>query len=279
LLSNSSKKKGSTVPNVTVLQKFLAYRESLRDNLLQLPQVIGLVFVGSAADTSRVDKWSDHDFFVVTTPGSAEALRQDLSWLPHFEHIVLSPRETEHGLKVVFTDGRVLEFAIFEDAELELAGANDFAVFIDKANIQNRMDAIAKRSVPGAFDEVREFELFLCQLLIGVGRARRGEVLIAGQHMRTYALTNLLGLIRHWAKPKTGTQHLEDNLNRFRRFEKQYPAEAAQVEALLEQDPEACAKGMLELVMQVAATNFEGSNLLETAANQIATLKKALDWE
>lgn len=266
------------MPNVSVLQKFLAYRESLRDNLLQLPQVIGLIFVGSAADTSRVDKWSDHDFFVVTTPGSAEAMRQDLSWLPHFEHIVLAPRETAHGLKVVFTDGRVLEFAIFEDAELELAGANDFAVFIDKANIQSRMEAIAKRSKPAEFDEVREFELFLCQLLIGVGRARRGEVLIAGQHMRSYALTNLLGLIRHWSKPKSGTGHLEDNLNRFRRFEKQYPAQAERIEALLEQDPEECAKGMLELVIETAGTNFEGNNLLETAGNQIATLKKTLDW-
>jgi hypothetical protein len=266
------------VPNVSVLQKFLAYRESLRDNLLQLPQVTGLIFVGSAADTSRVDKWSDHDFFVVTTPGSAEAMRQDLSWLPHFEHIVLSPRETAHGLKVVFTDGHVLEFAIFEDSELELAGANDFEVFIDKANIQARMEAIAKRSAPADFDEVQEFELFICQLLIGVGRARRGEVLIAGQQMRSYALTNLLGLIRHWVKPKTGTQHLEDNLNRFRRFEKQYPALAGRIELLLEQDPESCAKGMLELVVEVAASNFEGSNLLETSGNQISTLKKTLDW-
>lgn len=267
------------MPNVSVLQKFLAYRESLRDNLLQLNQVTGLIFVGSAADTSRVDKWSDHDFFVVTVPGAAEAMRQDLSWLPHFEHIVLSPRETDHGLKVVFTDGRVLEFAIFEDSELELAGVNDFDVFIDKANIQARMEAIAKRSRPGAFDEVKEFELFICQLLIGVGRARRGEILIAGQQIRTYALTNLLGLIRHWVKPKAGTQHLEDIFSRFRRFEKQYPVLAARIEEYLELDPESCAKALLALVLEVASANFEGRNLMETAANQIATLKKALDWE
>lgn len=268
----------SPVKQEAVLAAFLAYRESLRDNLLQLPHVIGLIFVGSAADTSRVDEWSDHDFFVVTKPGTAEAMRQDLSWLPHFEHIVLAPRETSHGLKVIFTDGKVLEFAIFEDAELELAGANDYDVFIDKANIEARMAAIAAKSVPAEFDEVAEFELFLCQLLIGVGRARRGELLIAGQHMRSFALTNLLGLIRHWIEPEPETEGIEDNLNRFRRFERQYPVLGQRIEAMLESDAESCAKAMLALVVEVAEQNFEGKNLLETAAKQIAVVRQTLGW-
>jgi hypothetical protein len=48
------------------------------------------------------DRWSDHDFFVITTPGEQEAFRADPSWLPDRERIVLSYRETPHGVKALY---------------------------------------------------------------------------------------------------------------------------------------------------------------------------------
>ena len=106
------------------LSKFLEYSDRLAANAEVDPNVIGLIFLGSAADHSRVDEWSDHDFFLIVTAGLSEQYRGDLSWIPDIEQAVLHPRETDHGLKVVFADGRVLEFAVFEDAELELASVN-----------------------------------------------------------------------------------------------------------------------------------------------------------
>ena len=87
------------------LQTFLDYSEQLRANLDQHPSVIGLVFLGSAADPSRADEWSDHDFFVITAEGFAESLRQNVEWLPNFESVEIAVRETDHGLKVVYQDG------------------------------------------------------------------------------------------------------------------------------------------------------------------------------
>lgn len=55
------------------LKKFLEYSSELSSALEKRDEVIGLVFVGSTAETSRVDEWSDHDFFVVTKSGFAES--------------------------------------------------------------------------------------------------------------------------------------------------------------------------------------------------------------
>ena len=72
------------------------------------------------------DQWSDHDFFVISEPGSQEYFRNDLSWLPDDRQIAFWFRETTHGLKVVYENGNLLEFAVFDFAELELAKADRF---------------------------------------------------------------------------------------------------------------------------------------------------------
>lgn len=162
--------------NSKTLDAFTQFSLDLKNTLESKPEVIGLVFLGSSADLLRVDEWSDHDFFVVTREGEAEKLRQNLSWLPDFKDIIMSPRETEHGLKVVYRSGHVLEFAIFNDSELELSSANHFEVPLDRANIKARMSAIATLSKPKPIDSEAEFELFLATLLIGVGRADEGRL-------------------------------------------------------------------------------------------------------
>jgi hypothetical protein len=50
-------------------QTYLDFQNSLIQNLCEHPDVLGLVFLGSSADTTRADEWSDHDFFVVTHSG------------------------------------------------------------------------------------------------------------------------------------------------------------------------------------------------------------------
>ena len=255
------------------IEKFLAYSEALRANLDSRPEVVGLVFLGSAADTSRADEWSDHDFFVISKNGLAEDLRQDLGWLPRFDEIAIAVRETDHGLKVVYEDGQVLEFAVFQDSELEIAAANSFAVSIDKCNLQARMEAIAGKTGYETPNQKREFELLLCQLLIGVGRARRGEQLIAGQHIRSWAINNLLGLVRLHQAPAEGTAAKQDNLNRYRRFEVQYPALGNRIELAQQQPLEACARELLHIAVEVCA-----SNLTEAELHQVYVVRHRLGW-
>ncbi|MFM6977173.1 MAG: hypothetical protein ACKOWR_00385 [Micrococcales bacterium] len=241
--------------NASILESFLKFSEQLKSSLASRPAVIGLVFVGSTADTSRVDRWSDHDFFVITKPGEAESLRTELSWLPNHQDIVISPRETAHGLKVVYRNGHVLEFAVFEDSELELASANAFLVAIDRGNIGQRMAAIAERSGRTTdFDD--EFGLLLSHFLIAVGRYRRGEVLTAGETIRGTCVNHLLGLIRSQINPKAGTEKATDNLNRLRRFELQYPNIAARLSGILMLQVEDCARAQYELLVELIGPKF-----------------------
>jgi hypothetical protein len=237
----------------SALEHFIDFSNQLLESLEVRPEVIGLVLLGSTADHSRVDEWSDHDFFVVTKEGAAEAMRQDLSWLPNHKQIAFSPRETDHGLKVVYQDARVLEFAVFNDSELELAGANTYSVPLDRTNIIERMAAIAVRSAAPAYDFAKEWELFLALLLIGVGRARRGEVLIAGQFVRSYCLNHVLGFVRDWQPPMAGTETKEDSFNRYRRFEQQYPELGEQLEKLTQLPVEQAALGYLEFALSLGA--------------------------
>src|SRR5687767_12203519 len=111
------------------LEQFRAFSQSLKENLDKDNRVLGLVFLGSSAEQGRIpDVYSDHDFFVITVKGVQEDFRQNLAWLPDAENIVINYRETEHGLKVVFANGHLIEFAIFDEDELFLARVNDYRV-------------------------------------------------------------------------------------------------------------------------------------------------------
>jgi hypothetical protein len=159
----------------------------------------------------------------------------------------MQPRETAHGLKVVYQNGDVLEFAVFEDSELELSSANDYKVALDRADLAERMAKIAERSIPSEVDRAQELELFLSLILIGVGRARRGEVLAAEQHIKSYALNHALRLIR-LAKPVESSKR--DSLNAYRRFEFDYPALGQELAAVMLMPTEESAKSLAVLVLR-----------------------------
>lgn len=255
------------------LEQFLEYSSRLVANATDDSDVLGLVFVGSTADTSRVDEWSDHDFFWVVKAGTGERFRNDLSWIPDIAEAVMWPRETDHGLKVVFTDGRVLEFAVFEDSELELSSLNAYEVAVDKADILARCKIIASRSADKKQVEWhREFELFLATILQGVGRARRGENLTAGQFIRSYSLNHLIALIRLGQPPIPGSESLEDNLNGFRRFEQQYPDRAEKIELACQLQLELAAQSLMEIA-------FSLKELTKAEKGQAAVLIQRFDWQ
>jgi hypothetical protein len=231
---------------------YLEFSANLAANVAANPKLLGVVLVGSTSDTSRVDEWSDHDFFLITQEGEGEAFRQDLSWLPLVSEIAWAVRETAHGLKVVYNFGHVLEFAVFNDSELELAKVNAATVAADKSALTARVDALREASKPTVVANLNsELELLLSHILIGVGRYRRGEVLIAGEQIRSYLMGNLLTLTSHWAAPMPGSEATEDNLNRFRRFERRYPEQAERIATALAGDVESAARGILELVEEI----------------------------
>ena len=230
------------------------FLERLVSGLDARPDVVGLVLAGSTADRARVDEWSDHDFLVVAdSADTAERMRRELDWLPDAERIVLRPREGGHGLKVVYDDGHVLEFAVFAPGELSLALANAYEVAIDRDGIAETMQDAALRPRPGHDTSVRDHaELFLSLVLIGVGRYRRGEVLTAGQFIRSHALAHLIAVHRAVIGERAEQTARLDDLDGYRRLEFVHPEFAAAIARAIESDPETAARALLGIAEQGA---------------------------
>lgn len=229
----------------SVLDAFEQFQKEMVAQLDGFPNVQGLMFAGSAADLSRVDEYSDQDFYLVVADGHGEEFRRNLSWLPRVEEITLSPRETDHGLKVFYQDGTMLEFAVFEVGELpNHLAPKDNRVVYDTGGIAPVIDEISKKSKPRDFRPSDEYQLFLTILHIGAGRIKRGEIIAGAQHIKSYAINHLLGLIRHYQKSETDSA---DTLNRYRRFEFDYPEIGREIGILIEGESLKCAIGLLHI--------------------------------
>jgi hypothetical protein len=224
------------------------FTRDLRQRLADDPRVLGLVAVGSMARRGTTpDRWSDHDFFVVAAPGAQESFRSDLAWLPRSREIALSFRETAHGVKVVFTDGHLIEFAVFDPDELALARVNRYRVLFDRERIGERLDRVAAdtaRARPPSDDWL--VGQFLTNLLVGVGRHRRGERLSGRQLVASGALGHLVMLLaKHAASPPTAL----DSLDPLRRFESAFPDVGRRLCAALERETPDMARDLLELAL------------------------------
>jgi hypothetical protein len=225
---------------------YAAFTAELRSSLDGRDGVLGLVAVGSmAARDYQPDEWSDHDFFVVTSTGSQEIFRQELEWLPRGDRITLAFRETDHGLKVVYDDAHLIEFAVFDPEELGLAGVNRYRVLLDTGGVEERLAEVAAATARRPHDERRDFGMFVAHVLVGAGRARRGEVLSGGSFVREHALRPLCALLQRELPSERST--LADDLDPLRRFEQLYPELGAELAAIVAQEPVAAGLGLLDL--------------------------------
>lgn len=227
---------------------FQQFTEQLKQNALRDSQILGLVALGSMANLARQDAWSDHDFFLIVQTGLQEDYRQNLNWLPQPDAILFSFRETAHGLKVMYRNAHLIEFAVFDVEELGVARVNDYAVLVDKADLTNRMAQLQHLSQPASVDIKREFYHFLSLLQVGAGRVARGEILSGQVFIKTYALSNVLRIL---AAIKTSPNITRlDNLDPYRRFEQVFPQLGQEIQGYLLQHPVDCALNLLALIMR-----------------------------
>lgn len=194
------------------------FKGELRNKSLDDARILGLIWAGSAAETERFDEYSDFDFFLITEDSEAEPMRQNLEWLPRFEEIAYWARETAHGLKVVYKDGTILEYAVFNLDQLSNSVVNHFAVDIDKADVESRTKAIQAKTEPKSHESVEDhLAIIYTLLMIAIGRARRGEKLIAGQFVRSYAALHLIRAVKKTFESADISKR--DVLDPWRRFE------------------------------------------------------------
>lgn len=235
------------------LADYNQFTQELRLKVAGDDRVLALIALGSMAQQDyQPDEWSDHDFFVITIQGVQEDMRQDLSWLPHADEIVFHFRETEHGLKVLYRGGHLLEFAVFNEDELQVARLNRYRVLLDKADLSPKLAELALSTqdhvVHARTEPDKRFAEFLMNIFVGVGRQARGEQLSGRRFIKTHALTHLLHLLAELIPAEE--KHLLDNLDPFRRFEQVYPILGAELNRILAQNTLLTAEGLLSVAVR-----------------------------
>lgn len=225
-------------------EAYQEFTQHLQKNLEQNAHVLGLVAVGSMANTDhQPDEWSDHDFMVIVETGQQEVFRQNLNWLPDAEKIIFSHRETEHGLKVLYAYGHLIEFAVFDKKELYLARVNSYRVLFSRWDITQDLEKIRLASDSTPRDDTYYVGQFLAHLQVGVGRFARGEKLSGHIFIKHHAIDDLLSLMAKYQPDKS----FLDNLDPFRRFEFVLPDIGAELNAMLLLEPPQAAEELLLL--------------------------------
>lgn len=217
------------------------------------PDVLGVVLLGSSSGQPPApDAFSDHDLFVVTRTGAQERFRTDLRWLPNASDLVLSFRETAHGVRALDRSGHLVEFAAFDLDELSLARVNRYSVPLDKADVRARMERVQRTTAAQTAAPADPRWLagqFLTELVVGAGRYGRGERLSAHFRVRVNAVQHLLGLVRQRASAEARARL--DDLDVSRRVESVLPTLARAIdEALLRPVPEA-ARALLSVGLEL----------------------------
>jgi predicted nucleotidyltransferase len=267
--------------------------DAVRDD----PDVLGVVLLGSAADTARADEWSDVDLWLVVAEGAQDRYREDLSWLPDHERAVLVARETRHGRVVIFDDGRMVELAVASPRELAEFRAAAARIVLDRGGVAEAVAAIAvgpagtpaagQRSMSVASPQTapsgasrtpapdrerarRALAMLCARVLVGVGRARRGERISAGRFVRQYAVDELLAALDELCP--AADDAARDPLDQTRRAERTHPAQATAIAAACAGDVEPAARRLLDL-----AEEWFGAEP-EWPAAGVAAVRRRLGW-
>jgi hypothetical protein len=240
--------------------RFSALSRGLAAGVEAHGDLIGLVLLGSASEEAahRRDEWSDHDFFALIADGRGAQVRPDLSWLPDQHDLAVTAREGEIGFVAVYDDGHVFEFALSEAAELDGAVAGEATVVVDDDR-GTTADLVARARATAAardrFDPANDAALVFVKLLLGTGRARRGEVLNAGQFVRGAAVIHLVRAIRGRFGDRSTTRR--DIIDPLRRFERDFPEWGARIAEAASAPVEDAARGLYDLAREILEPGWD----------------------
>ena len=202
---------------------YQSFLDELTSTLEADPQVLGLIALGSTADDAYRDRWSDHDFWVITTPGSQARYLDTVSWLPRADDILMVVRHVPSGRDALYRNGHKVEYAVFDTKEAVSGKIDRFRVLIDRGRIAELAEAIRLRT-----REEREAALVrpgklenLCMLLwTACERWERGERLAAQRYVQ-FSVDRLLDLlVAHGGLKRP---HGADSLDARRRLEQIEP--------------------------------------------------------
>ena len=223
--------------------EFDNYTEQLRTSLGSVREVLGLVILGSTADSTLRDEWSDHDFWIITEVGAQVALLEDLSWLPDYQNIAITVKHLPHGRTIVFRNRHKVEFAIFDVTEVGSGKVDRYRVLIDRNRVAELITAIHDDTWRQAHARPDALENLCVVLWSACERHLRGELFSARQYLDGFAIDRLLSLI---SNTEAGDKR-RDVLDARRRLEQRSPELAAELMAIRPQPVPEAALQLLEI--------------------------------
>jgi hypothetical protein len=240
------------------LVDFDAYTAELVERCRSTAGVMGLILVGSTTDerSAARDSWSDHDFYVVLADGSQEVLRRELPFLPFRDDVVTVARDGLIGASVLYSDGHILEFAAATESELGQFPLGHHQVVYGSISIERLVrEAVDRGASRAGLDPADEASLALIKLLIGVGRARRGELINGGSFVRTYVIGHVAAAIVHHLPVELAPAR--DGLDVVRRFEEAYPSISRPLGLALDEPLERAARSVFSLMRTVLEPGWD----------------------
>jgi len=256
--------------NSTAFQNFI---EQLQARLEADPRVLGLVLLGSTADSSYRDQWSDHDFWVITETGAQGPYLDASAWLPDAGSILLSVRNGPSRRTVLYRGGHKVEYAIFDPAEADAGGKIErFRVVIDRAGVAELARAIRDRAHRERAEAVARPDNLenLCLLLwTAHERSLRGERFSAHRYLLASADTLLDLLVFH---TDLASAPAADRLDPRRRLEQLRPELAAELQRVLPLPMPRAGVELLDLARRLLQTAAPG-----LAWEQAAVVRRWLD--
>lgn len=203
-------------------QRLLERLDRIGASLERSGKALALLALGSVGmELDRLDEYSDLDFFAIVAPGQKQAFLQDLSWLSSIAPVAFVYRNTPDGYKLLYRDGILAEFAVFEPEELSVIPFSEGRIVWKTPGVDDAIK-IPVQSPRSSEPPTREWligEALTC-LYSGLGRHLRGEKLSAQRFIQHYAVDRVLELL---VQIEPGTAIPADPFNRERRFEKRYP--------------------------------------------------------
>ncbi len=210
------------IPLTRTPQGLLQRLDAIAQVLSSRGDALGLLGLGSSGlEQQRLDAYSDLDFFVIVRPGAKVRYIQQLDWLAQAHPLSWHFQNTVDGHKALMSDGVFCEFAVFEPHELASIPYSP-GRFIWRRDELDPQLASPARAMPDRRQHGRDWLVgeALSNLMVGMDRYRRGEVLSAVRHVQVYALDRLLELQDQLVTPQ---DTLADPFVVERRIEQRHP--------------------------------------------------------
>lgn len=201
--------------------QLLARLDAIGESLKNTGNALALLGLGSVGiELSRLDDYSDLDFFVIVRTGFKQAFMDNLGWLSAIHPVVYAFKNTVDGYKLLFEDNIFCEFAIFEPHELVTIPFRGGRIVWQDASFDATLTA--SHGLPVHTESVVEFSLgeALTNLYVGLGRFWRGEKLTAARFIQNYAIDHIIRLSNHIEAEQAA---FKDVFNQERRYEARFP--------------------------------------------------------